>query len=73
MLWIAALASAVLFLTGDAHVSAALVPPIACGACWLLAGIGLGPGRRAARWLVFASPPSVLVGLAAANWLLLIA
>jgi hypothetical protein len=73
LLWVAFSASAVVIMTGDWNIRALLWPVVACGALWILSRTWYDPSQRAARWLFFASPPLVLLLLAAATWLVLIA
>ena len=67
-MWLSLVGSALVILTGEWRVGALVWPPIACGILWLLSLVWIGPPHKAARWLFLASPPVVLMLLAAASW-----
>jgi hypothetical protein len=73
VLWVVLSVSTGILLTGDWSIGVIPWPVIAGWALWMLSRVWFDASRKAARWLVFLSPPVVLALLAAATWLVLLA
>jgi hypothetical protein len=72
LLWLAFIGSVLVIITGGGSIRGALGLVIALGSLWMLSRLWIDSSRRAARWLFFASPPLILILLAAAPWLVIV-